>query len=108
MHPHEVPTVEPRDVAEQVLVDVRESDEWAAGRAPTAVHIPLYDLPSRLAELPPNRPLPVVCHVGGRSAQAVAWLAAQGVEAVNVRGGMIAWVQQGLPIEGDGPRPWIV
>ena len=72
------------------------------------MHIPLYDLPDRFAELPADRPLNVVCHVGGRSAQAVAWLRAQGVDARNVRGGMLAWVQSGLPIVGDGPRPWIV
>jgi rhodanese-related sulfurtransferase len=108
MHPHEVPTVEPLEVSDALLLDVREGDEWAAGRAPNAVHIPLYDLPDRFAELPADRPLNVVCHVGGRSAQAVAWLRAQGVDARNVRGGMLAWVQAGLPIVGDGPRPWIV
>ncbi len=108
MHPHEVPTVEPLEVSGALLLDVREQDEWAAGRAPNAVHVPLYDLPARFAELPVDRPLYVVCHVGGRSAQAVAWLQAQGVDARNVRGGMLAWVQAGLPIVGDGPRPWIV
>ena len=108
MHPHEIPTVDPREVAGEVLLDVREDDEWAAGRAPNAVHIPLYDLPARFAELPDRRPLSVVCKVGSRSAQATAWLLAQGVEARNVSGGMYAWVQAGLPIEGDDARPWIV
>ncbi len=108
MHPHEIPTVDPRDVAGDVLLDVREDDEWAAGRAPGAVHIPLYELPDRLAELPEGRPLSVVCRVGGRSAQATAWLLAQGVDARNVAGGMLAWAQLGLPVEGDADRPWIV
>ncbi len=108
MHPHEIPTVDPRDVAGDVLLDVREDDEWAAGRAPGAVHIPLYELPDRLAELPEGRPLSVVCRVGGRSAQATAWLLAQGVDARNVAGGMLAWAQLGLPVEGDVDRPWIV
>jgi rhodanese-related sulfurtransferase len=108
MHPHEIPTVEPREVLEEVLLDVREDDEWSAGRAPGAVHIPLYELPDRVAEIPGGRPLSVVCRVGGRSAQATAWLLAQGVEARNVRGGMLAWAAQGLPVVGDSDRPWIV
>lgn len=108
MHPHLVPTVDPREVVGEVMLDVREHDEWAAGRAPHAVHIPLYDLPERLSEIPEGRPLSVVCRVGSRSAQATAWLLAQGVDARNVTGGMLAWAALGLPVEGDDDRPWIV
>ncbi len=108
MPPHEIPTVHPHDVIDEVLLDVREHDEWAAGRAPNAVHIPLYELPDRFAEIPAGRPLSVVCKVGARSAQATVWLIANGVDARNVAGGMLAWAQQGLPVEGDGPRAWIV
>ena len=105
---HQVPTIDPSEITDQVLVDVREADEWSAGRAPLAVHIPLYDLPDRLAELPEGRPLLVVCRVGSRSAQATAWLWQQGIEAFNVDGGMIRWAALGLPIVGDGERAWIV
>ena len=108
MHPFEVPVVDPRLLGDEVMLDVREPDEWAAGRAPGAVHIPLYELPARLAELPAHRPLSVVCRVGSRSAQAAAWLIAQGIEARNVTGGMLAWAALGLPVEGDTDRPWIV
>ncbi|MCW2600106.1 MAG: sulfurtransferase [Frankiales bacterium] len=108
MHPHEIPTVDPREVVDEVLLDVRDHDEWTAGRAPKAVHIPLYELPERLAELPDARPLSVVCRVGGRSAQATAWLLAQGVEARNVEGGMLAWAALGLPIEADAEPPRIL
>jgi rhodanese-related sulfurtransferase len=108
MHPHEIPTVDPREVVDEVLLDVRELDEWAAGRAPNAVHIPLYELPGRLAEVPQGRPLSVVCRVGSRSAQATAWLLAQGIDARNVAGGMLAWAALGLPVEGDTERAWIV
>ena len=104
----EIPAVDVRDVTDEVLLDVREDDEWSAGRAPHAVHIPLYDLPARFGELPEHRPLSVICKVGSRSAQATMWLIAQGVEARNVTGGMYAWVQAGLAIEGDDDRPWIV
>jgi rhodanese-related sulfurtransferase len=108
MHPHEIPTVDPREVVDEVLLDVREPDEWAAGRAPNAVHIPLYELPERFGEIPAGRPLSVVCRVGARSAQATAWLLAQGVDARNVAGGMLAWAALGLPVEGDAERAWIV
>lgn len=107
MHPNEIPTVTVHDVADEVLLDVREPHEWSAGRAPRAVHVPLSELPSRLAELPAERPLPVVCKVGGRSAQAVAFLLAQGVDARNVDGGMLAWAAAGLPVVGDDAAPRI-
>lgn len=96
-----VPEVDVADVGDRVLLDVREDDEFAWVRAPRAVHIPLHELPARLDELPAQRPLAVICKVGARSAQATAWLQAQGVEARNVRGGMMAWVQAGLPVEGE-------
>ena len=103
-----IPEVGVQEVAGEVLVDVREADEFAWGRAPNAVHIPLYELPARLGELPEHRPLSVICKVGARSAQATMWLRAQGVDARNVQGGMVAWAQAGLPLEGDGPRALII
>ena len=47
----------------------------------------------------------VICHLGGRSAQATAFLLAQGVQARNVDGGMDAWERLGLPLEADGAAP---
>ncbi|MCX6359932.1 MAG: rhodanese-like domain-containing protein [Armatimonadetes bacterium] len=80
------------------LVDVREDGEWAASHAPGAVHIPLGQVPDRVFGLPAG-PLHVICHAGGRSAQACAFLAGQGREDVsNVKGGMVAWEQAGLPV----------
>ncbi|HEX4358696.1 MAG TPA: rhodanese-like domain-containing protein [Pseudonocardia sp.] len=91
-------------------VDVREADEWAAGRAPSAVHIPMSELAGRLDELPGDEdPLYVICRSGGRSARVVAYLVAQGYPAVNVDGGMQAWEQAGLPVVSDGPgQPEII
>lgn len=86
------------------LLDVREPDEWAAGHAPEAVHIPLGELPGRvdeLSDLPDDRPLYVVCRSGGRSAQAAAWLNANGWDAVNVAGGMKSWRTEGRPLVSD-------
>lgn len=86
-----------------VLLDVREDDEWAAGHAPGAVHVPLGDVPARLGELPDAEPLAVVCRSGGRSGRAVEWLAQQGYDMVNVEGGMQAWAQAGKAMTATGP-----
>ena len=108
MQPHQVPTVSPADVADEVLLDVREHDEWAAGRAPLAVHLPMSQIADRFAEIPAGRPLSVICKVGGRSAQVTAWLIQNGVEARNVAGGMFAWDAAGLPLVGDSDQPWVL
>ena len=95
------------DTGQAVLVDVRNDDEWAAGHAPGAVHVPLADLPARLGELDLGSPVHVVCRGGGRSARATAWLVQNGVDAVNVDGGMGAWAEAGRPMvceDGGPPR----
>ncbi|GGL10348.1 rhodanese-like domain-containing protein [Mangrovihabitans endophyticus] len=88
-----------------VLVDVREPDEWRAGHAPKARHIPLGQLPGRAKELPVGRPLVTVCRSGARSARAATMLAADGFEVHNVTGGMRAWAAAGLPVAAKGGRP---
>ncbi len=80
------------------LLDVREQDEWDAGHAPGAVHIPLGELVDRVGELPADARLLVVCHSGGRSARAMAWLNQAGHDAVNLDGGMVDWARAGLPV----------
>jgi rhodanese-related sulfurtransferase len=101
----QVPSVHATDLdpaapvpAGTLLLDVREQDEWDAGHAPQAVHIPLGELPDRVGELDPDAPLVVVCHSGARSARATAWLTQGGYDAVNLDGGMIAWARAGLPV----------
>lgn len=97
-----VPEVSPDQVGDDLLLDVREDDEWQAGHAPGAVHIPLGALPDRLAELPADRSIAVTCKAGGRAAKATELLVGQGRSARNVTGGMTAWQQAGLPMEADG------
>jgi rhodanese-related sulfurtransferase len=107
----QLPSVEVTALPDDVRpLDVREADEWAAGRAPTAVHIPMSELAGRLADLPADEdPLYVICRSGGRSARVVAYLVAQGYPAVNVDGGMQAWATAGRPLQSDGPgRPEII
>jgi rhodanese-related sulfurtransferase len=91
------------------LLDVREIDEWDAGHAPGARHLPMSELTARVAELPDDDPLYVVCRSGGRSARVVAYLAGQGYPAVNVDGGMQSWAAQGRELVADaGGRPEII
>ena len=82
------------------VLDVREPDEWASGRVPGAVHIPMNDVPARVDELPKDAPFFVICAVGGRSRQVVDHLRGQGLNAYNVAGGTGGWVQRGWPLEG--------
>ena len=97
LFPPQVPSVDPdRVAADAVLIDVREPEEWQAGHAREAIHIPLAELPGRLAELPTGEAeLVIVCRSGVRSARAVAWLNQNGVEALNLDGGMVAWEAAG-------------
>ena len=78
-----------------LLVDVREQEEWDAGHAPDARLVPLSQLQERVAELPEDTRFLVVCHSGMRSMRATAFLRGQGLDAVNVTGGMVAWAQSG-------------
>lgn len=91
----ELPDPLPDDL---VVLDVREPHEWAAGHVADALHIPLGDLPGRVGELDPQARTLVVCHLGGRSAQATAWLSQQGHDVVNLAGGMDAWQAAGRPL----------
>lgn len=81
------------------LIDVRNPEEYAAGRVPGAVLVPMHTVPVRLQEIPADRTVYVVCAVGGRSGQVAAWLEPQGYDVVNVLGGTQAWAMSGLPLE---------
>ena len=89
------------------ILDVREPFEWAAGHVDGAIHVPMGDLPATIAQapgrIPRDRTVYVVCAVGARSAQVTAWLLRNGYSAVNIDGGMHAWVQAGRPV-ATSPR----
>jgi rhodanese-related sulfurtransferase len=81
------------------VLDVREPGEWAAGHIEGATLIPLGDLPSRLAEVPHDAKVVVVCRSGLRAAQGRDILLAAGYPAVtSLAGGMNAWVAAGQPV----------
>ncbi|WP_127794059.1 rhodanese-like domain-containing protein [Agromyces sp. LHK192] len=83
---------------DSILLDVREPTELEQARIDGALHIPLGELVARLDEVPRDRPVHVICHVGGRSAQAAQFLEGQGVEVANIEGGIVAWYRAGLPV----------
>lgn len=73
------------------IIDVREDDEVAQGMIPGAKHIALGTIPERLEELDVAKPYIIVCKAGGRSANACAFLEAQGFDVTNLEGGMLAY-----------------
>ena len=82
------------------IVDVRERDEWDAGRMPGSVLIPMGEVASRMGELDPRRPVVTVCRSGRRSLYSADELLGAGFRDVkSLAGGMIAWVEAGQPVE---------
>jgi rhodanese-related sulfurtransferase len=82
------------------LVDVRTDAEVARGKIPQGESLPLHLLPLRLNGMDKDATTVFYCQMGGRSAQAAAFAAANGfTDAYNLQGGISAWAQAGLPIE---------
>ncbi|GAA1505697.1 rhodanese-like domain-containing protein [Streptomyces albidochromogenes] len=98
--------------ADGFVLDVRENDEWAAGHVEGALHIPMSDFVARFGELTEaaedGQRVHVMCRVGGRSAQVTQYLVQQGLDAVNVDGGMLAWDGAGRPMVTDNGSPAFV
>ena len=82
-----------------LVVDVRNPPElMIEGRIDGSVHIPMNELPARLAEVPEDREIVTVCKVGMRSYNAAGWLRQLGRNAVSLQGGMDRWKALGLPV----------
>ena len=91
------------------ILDVRYPNEWAAGHIEGARHIPGDELEDRLDELDRDRPIVTVCRSGARSAEAAAFLTAEGYDAQNLEGGMQAWAEAGLAFRAsDGSAGAVV
>ena len=103
-----IPLVAPDDVdrltaAGAVLIDVRDDDEWAAGRIDSALHTPLASFDPTGT---PQAPTIVVCRSGRRAAKAAALLLGtfRTHETWTLDGGMLAWARSGRPVVADhGP-----
>lgn len=84
------------------LVDVRETEEWAAGRIAGAIHIELGELSQRQGEVNRDGPVVFYCRSGSRSAMATDAFAAAGYDAHNMTGGLQEWKGRGLPLDPPG------
>lgn len=97
----ELPTVTPDQIdtlsgSDWMLLDVRTDAEWVEGRIDGSTHIPLDQLMARVDEV--GQKVVCICAVGGRSAQATAYLNTLGREAVNLDGGVQRWAAESRPL----------
>lgn len=85
-----------------VFLDVRTPKERSYGAIPGTRLVSIYDLMKGGLPLPKEKPILLVCAVGGRSYVAAQVMSRQGFrEVYNLSGGIKAWVQSGLPVEQD-------
>jgi rhodanese-related sulfurtransferase len=83
------------------LVDVRETYEWDEGRIAGARHVEMDQLSEQAESLSGDPPVVFYCRTGARSAVAAQAFRASGLEAYNLAGGLVAWVERGLPLEPE-------
>jgi rhodanese-related sulfurtransferase len=83
----------------EVVIDVRNADEYARGHIPRSIFMPLPTVPLRVSDLDRHAPVYVICESGARAFQACQFLQQHGYRAINVDGGMTSYRGTGLPIE---------
>ncbi len=98
-----VPEVDVDELARRLaggalVVDVREPHEYVGGHVAGAISIPLGTVPDRIEDFRAEGPAYVICQVGARSRQAAEFVAAHGIEAVNVAGGTGEWIASGRDV----------
>jgi rhodanese-related sulfurtransferase len=99
--------LEPREVERRVredgwtLIDVREPHEREAGYVAGTRHVELERLASQADTIDREHPVVFLCQMGSRSGMATQAFRASGYDAYNLRGGITAWVEAGLPIEPE-------
>lgn len=89
------------------IIDVRSNAEWRRSHIPGAERIPLSELKARIASLQPDakHPIIAICLSAHRSIPAVRLLQSQGFEnAVQLKGGMLAWWNKNYPTEQAGRK----
>ena len=84
---------------ELMVIDVLEPFEWLEGHIEGALHLPMREAVDRRSEIPPDRPMAVLCAGGLRSSTVISALKRQGIQGwYNVSGGMTAWLKAGYPV----------
>jgi rhodanese-related sulfurtransferase len=82
-----------------LLVDVRSPEEFQGGSLPGARLIPFWDFAKGRYDLPRDKPILLICAVGGRSLACGQMLASKGYrEIYNLKGGLDAWQEQRVPL----------
>jgi rhodanese-related sulfurtransferase len=99
---HELPPEQAASTEDAQLVDVRTPAEFEASRIEGARHVPLDELRANADEFDRERPVIFYCRTGERSAMASDAFRADGWDAYTVAGGLVAWAEQGLPLEPEG------
>jgi rhodanese-related sulfurtransferase len=98
----------PQQVAELIargemqLIDVRQLQEYQAGRIAGARLIELGALAQESHTIDRDRPVVFYCRSGARSAMARDAFRVAGYDAYNMTGGLLDWDAAGLPLEPDG------
>lgn len=81
-----------------IIVDVRTKDEWRSGHATGSIHVSLASLENRLKSLEGKQVL-AICRTGDRSRKAASIMNRHGIEALNIKGGLVAWERASLPVK---------
>jgi rhodanese-related sulfurtransferase len=106
-----IPEIAPADLMAErsnghqpILLDCREDHEWRQVRIPGSLHIPMRQIPGRLAEIDAATDIVVVCAHGNRSYSVTGYLIENGFAARSLRGGVAGWQAQGGEVESDTTR----
>jgi rhodanese-related sulfurtransferase len=83
------------------VIDIRDDDEHEAGHIAGSRHIPISQLSAEAGSIDRERPVVLYCRGGNRSPMAAEALRASGFDASNLAGGLLAWAEQGLPLEPE-------
>ncbi len=95
---------ERRNGQQPMLLDCREDYEWRQVRIPGSLHIPMRQIPGRLAEIDRAANIVVVCAHGNRSYSVAGYLIENGFAARSLRGGVAEWQARGGDVESDYTR----
>ena len=105
----DVPEIDIDEAARRIaagtpVIDVREPDEYEDGHVPGAPLIPLAVVPDHVSDVPASGEVLIICKVGGRSRKAAEYLRGQGIDAINIAGGTLAWMDAGhRVVTGEEP-----
>ena len=78
-----------------LLLDVRETWEYAICHIEGSEHVPMKSIPSKMAALDPAQETVVICHHGIRSRMVCQYLQQEGfTNVINLSGGVKSWAEQ--------------